>query len=280
MTIPQPSDSRYEESLLWTLEEISRLVSHSGNPAETLANIVQLIQRRFETDVCSVYLLEADRSTLVLAATVGLRPESVGRVRMRLTEGLAGLVGEQLSPLVVEDATRHPRFKYFSEAGEDPYHSFLGVPLIDRGLLQGVLVVQTAEPRTFGVDIVRMLTTAGGQLASIVSEARTLEQFVAPAHQRLEALAKNMWWSWDHDTVSLFRELDPDLWRELDHNPIALLRHLPIHRLEERASALLLHSRINHAYRRMQEHLKSRPAWRISTRDTARLRRSSWRGSA
>ena len=85
----------------------------------------------------------------MLAATIGLRPESVGRVRMRLTEGLAGLVAEQLRPQVVADATRHPRFKYFREAGEDPYHSFLGVPLVDRGLLQGVLVVQTIEPRVF-----------------------------------------------------------------------------------------------------------------------------------
>src|SRR4051794_37013387 len=73
-----------EGSLLWTLEEISRLVSHRGNPTETLTNIVKLIQRRFATDVCSVYLLEADRTNLVLAATIGLRPESVGRIRMRL----------------------------------------------------------------------------------------------------------------------------------------------------------------------------------------------------
>ena len=135
-----------EDSVLWTLEEISRLVSQTGNPAETLTNIVHLIQRRFETDVCSVYLLEADRASLVLAATIGLRPESVGRVRMRLTEGLVGLVAEQLRPQVLPDATTHPRFKYFREAGEDPYHSFLGVPIIDRGLLQGVLVVQTVEP--------------------------------------------------------------------------------------------------------------------------------------
>ena len=222
------------DSLLWTLDEISHLVSHSGNPAETLENIVQLIQRTFDTDVCSVYLLEADRSTLVLAATIGLRATSVGRVRMRLTEGLAGLVGEQLRPLVVEDATRHPRFKYFSEAGEDPYHSFLGVPLIDRGLLQGVLVVQTIEPRVFSHDAVRMLSTAGAQLASIVSHARTQGQFVLPGHQRLEALARNLWWSWDHDTTSLFHALDPPLWRETDHNPIALLRQMPAALLEER----------------------------------------------
>src|SRR2546426_9681741 len=160
-----------EGSFLWTLEEISRLVSQSGNPTETLTNIVHLIQRRFETDVCSVYLLEPDRANLVLAATIGLRPESIGRVRMRLTEGLAGLVAEQLRPQSVADAALHPRFKYFREAGEDPYRSFLGVPITDRGLLQGVLVVQTIEPRVFAPDDVRMLVMAATQLAPTVSEA-------------------------------------------------------------------------------------------------------------
>ena len=60
-----------EKSPLWTPEEINHLVSHNGTPAKTLDNIVQLIQRRFQTDVCSVYLLEPDRANLVLAATVG-----------------------------------------------------------------------------------------------------------------------------------------------------------------------------------------------------------------
>src|SRR6195256_1333458 len=193
----------HEGSLLWTLEEIASLISQSGDPAETLTNIVNLIRQRFDTDVCSVYLLEPDRANLVLAATIGLLPESVGRVRMHLSEGLAGLVAQQLRPQFVADAMTHPRFKYFREAGEDPYHSFLGVPVIDRGLLQGVLIVQTIEPHVFSHDDVRMLVMAGAQLAPIVSEARTLGQVVAPTYQRLCALAQNLWWSWDHDATSL-----------------------------------------------------------------------------
>ena len=250
-----------EGSMLWTLEEISRLVSHNGRPAKTLDNICELIQRRFETDVCSVYLLEPDRSNLVLAATVGLRGESVGRVRMRLDEGLAGLVAEQVKPIMVEDATRHPRFKYFPEAGEEAYRSFLGVPLIDRGLLQGVLVVQTAEARAFSHDELRMLIAAGAQLSPIIGDTRMLEQFVAPAYQRLWALARNLWWSWDDEAGQLFRELDPVRWRSLDHNPIALLEDMSIEQLEERASQLVLHGRINYTYRRMQEYLNSEKTW-------------------
>src|SRR4051812_6773764 len=102
-------------------DEVAHLISRRGQPSETLANVVRLVKERFETDVCSVYLLEPDRATLVLAATVGLKPESVGRIRMGLNEGLAGLVAEELRPIMVEDATKHPRFKYFNDAGEDAY---------------------------------------------------------------------------------------------------------------------------------------------------------------
>jgi phosphotransferase system enzyme I (PtsP) len=171
-----------ESSLLLTLEEISQLVSHCHNPGDTLANIVRLIQGRFHTDVCSVYLLESGLGQLVLGATIGLKPESVGKVRMRLDEGLTGLVAERMAPVMVDDAFRHLRFKYFPEAGEDLYHSFLGVPLVEGGSLQGVLVVQTREPRNFSSNETRMLVAVGAQLAPLVSEARLIEQVVATAH--------------------------------------------------------------------------------------------------
>src|SRR5262249_13126396 len=173
----------HESSLLLTLEGISQLGFHSHDSGQTLANIPRLIQRRFRSDVCSVYLLEPERGELLLGATVGLQPESVGRVRMRLDEGLTGLVAERLAPVMVEDAFTHPRFKYFAEAGEDPYHSFLGVPLIAGGELQGALVVQAGEAHVFSSNEVRMLVTVGSQLAPLVSDARLLERVVAMAHE-------------------------------------------------------------------------------------------------
>ncbi len=50
-------------------------------------------------------------------------------------------------------------------------------------------------------------------------EARAIGHFVAPVHQRLAALARNLWWSWDDESVSLFRDLDPVLWPACNHNP-------------------------------------------------------------
>src|ERR1700719_4688687 len=132
-----------------TLEEIANLAAEAGQPAETLMNVVALIAKRFQTEVCSAYLLEPDRENLVLAATVGLRRECIGKLRMAIHEGLAGLVAEKVSPVAAEQAHNHPRFKYFREAGEDAYHSFLGVPLIDRGVPQGVVVFLNFVARSF-----------------------------------------------------------------------------------------------------------------------------------
>ena len=255
-----------------TLEEIRNLTREGGKPAETLMNVVALIARRFQSDVCSAYLLEPDRANLVLAASLGLRKECIGTLRLALHEGLAGLVAEQVEPVAVEHAGRHPRFKFFTEAGEDRYQSFLGVPLIDRGVLQGVLVVQTIESRVFTADEIRMLMEAAKQVAPVVSEARTLDRFVAPAQERLWALARNMWWSWDHDCVSLFRDLDPVRFRELNNNPVSLLTEMPLKEIERRSAELMLHSRINYAYRRQQEYLSADRTWGASNAGVLRPR--------
>jgi starch phosphorylase len=255
-----PSEGR-DNSHVLTLEEVGALTQEGGKPAETLMNVVALIARRFQTEVCSAYLLEPDRANLLLAATVGLKAQCIGTLRLSLNEGLTGLVAEQVRPIAVEYARNHPRFKFFENSGEDAYQSFLGVPLVDEGVLQGVLAVQTLQPRNFREDEIQMLTAAAAEVAPVVREARTLARFIAPAQEKLWSLARNLWWSWDQDTVSLFRSLDPQRWRQLNQNPIALLSEMRLDQIERRADELMLHSRINYAYRRLQEYLRTDRTW-------------------
>ena len=88
----QPTDSSH----VLTVEDIRNLAAEGGEPEATLMNVVALVAKRFRTDVCSAYLLEPDRANLALAATVGLRPECIGNLRMAVNEGLTGLVAEQV----------------------------------------------------------------------------------------------------------------------------------------------------------------------------------------
>ncbi|MBN2381655.1 alpha-glucan family phosphorylase [bacterium] len=39
----------------------------------------------------------------------------------------------------------------------------------------------------------------------------------------LEAIARNMMWSWNHDAIELFRRIDREKWEEVNHNPVQLL---------------------------------------------------------
>ena len=100
----QAEHTLLDSDYVLTLEEIGSLAEQSGKPAETLMNVVALIARRFQTDVCSAYLLEPDRANLVLAATLGLRPQCIGMLRMPIHEGLSGLVAEEVRPVAVEQA--------------------------------------------------------------------------------------------------------------------------------------------------------------------------------
>src|SRR5262249_43296279 len=116
--IADPSARTTEAKNVLTLEEMEHLAAEGGQSAETLMNVVALIAKRFRTDVCSAYLLEPDRANLVLAASVGLRRECIGNLRMAVHEGLTGLVAEQVAPVAVSQVKNHPRFKYFRDSGE------------------------------------------------------------------------------------------------------------------------------------------------------------------
>ena len=78
---------------------------------------------------------------------------------------------------------------------------------------------------------------------------------------KLRELARNLWWTWQPNVVSLFRDLDVDLWNETDHNPVEFLQRIPAAVLETQAKRWALHSRIDFASRRLAEYLKNNDSW-------------------
>jgi phosphotransferase system, enzyme I, PtsP len=170
------------------IEEISTI---AGEPHADLRGaldqIVAAIADGMQAEVCSLYLFDAQRERLVLRATVGLDRDSVGRVSMRPTEGLVGLVIEKDEPVAVADAISHPRYKYFPETGEERYHTFLGVPLqVGRQKPLGVLVAQTLARRKFSRTEVTLLRTAASQIAQVLRHFRLRETLATREKEREE----------------------------------------------------------------------------------------------
>ena len=171
---------------LTILEDISTLISHSHDLQETLNSIVATVAERMGTEVCSLYILDQRKERLTLHATMGLDPESVGKVSMAIGEGLTGLVIERMKPVMVVDALAHPRYKYFPETHEEHFHSFLGVPLVENKMPSGVLVVQTSRRREFSRDEIRLLTTISAQAASVIVQARLADSLRIKEEERQE----------------------------------------------------------------------------------------------
>ena len=157
------------------LERVGALILESDDLKETLESVVGVVADRMRTEVCSLYLLNDEQEELKLWATTGLDRDAIGKVEMRTDEGLTGLVIETMQKVVAEDAPVHPRFKFFPELGEERYHSFLGVPVLERHAPLGVLVVQTLRRRSFTADEVSLLRTIAGQIASVLVKARLLD---------------------------------------------------------------------------------------------------------
>ncbi len=164
--------------MLDELRQIVTEVSKSSDLRAALDLIARRVRSVLDASVCSVYVLsedsdpETDEQTLVLQATEGLNKAKVGQVSLNLHEGLVGLVARRAELVNLEDASQHPAFKFVTDIGEEPYHGFMGVPIIHRGEVLGVLVVQARERRRFSDDQESFVVTLATQLASAIRHAR------------------------------------------------------------------------------------------------------------
>ena len=157
------------------LRRLRDIMAGSGTAQERLDRIVRVIAAEMVAEVCSAYVMRAGE-VLELFATEGLRPEAVHRTRLRVGEGLVGVIAATARPLALADAQSHPNFAYRPETGEEVFHSLMGVPILRGGRVLGVLVVQNRTLRHYTEDEIEVLQT----IAMIVAELAASGQLVNP----------------------------------------------------------------------------------------------------
>jgi len=157
------------------LRRLRDIMAGSGSAQERLDRIVRVVAAEMVAEVCSAYIMRAGE-VLELFATEGLRPEAVHRTRLRVGEGLVGVIAATARPLALAEAQSHPDFAYRPETGEEIYHSLMGAPILRGGHVLGVLVVQNRTPRHYTEDEVEVLQT----IAMIVAELAASGDLVNP----------------------------------------------------------------------------------------------------
>lgn len=157
--------------MLDTLRRIVQSINTTRDLHDLLRLVVGEVKNALHTDVCSVYVNDASRDEHVLVATDGLRPEAVGKVRLKFGQGLVGMVVSRAEPVNVENAPAHPAFRYVPATGEAPFHGFIGVPIMRRRKVIGVLTAQQREQRRYSADEESFLVTLAAQLAGTITQA-------------------------------------------------------------------------------------------------------------
>jgi signal transduction protein with GAF and PtsI domain len=179
----------HTEQQLRLLQKISRFMSREMNLGEALEGVVALVVEFMECDACLIYLL--DGHELVLGASNNPRPETIGKVKLAMGEGLTGWVArERRLVSISREAYLDPRFKHFTTLPEDTYEAFLSAPVVVRNRVAGVINVQHRGPHFHSGGEMELLTTVGEQLGCLIALAQTdpagspLELMLTPARTK------------------------------------------------------------------------------------------------
>jgi uroporphyrinogen-III synthase len=187
-------ESRLEhtEQQLRLLQKISRFMVREMSLGEALQGVVSLVVEFMGCDSCLLYLLQDQE--LVLCASNNPQPETIGKVRLRLGEGLTGWVARERRLLSISrESYADPRFKLFTHLPEDTYEAFLSAPVILRNRVAGVINVQHRDPHFHTGGEMELLTTVGEQVGCLVALASgdhaplsansVLDLFAAPSRR-------------------------------------------------------------------------------------------------
>ena len=179
MPAPPPlSRPRVHERGNKRLDGVMDLVAFAARPMP-LVSLLDEVPRRvaalLEADVCSLYLVEGDQSTLVMRGNVGFSNAAIGQVRLKVGEGITGEAVEYMRPISTNTAEQHGAYKHFAELGEERFPAFLAVPIRGKSGPLGALVVQRrGEP--FGDADVELLTVIGGLVAAGIRHAELVDE--------------------------------------------------------------------------------------------------------
>src|ERR1700750_2380845 len=151
------------------LRRLREIMAEQTSAQTRLDKLVSVIASNMVAEVCSIYLRRAGKM-LELYATEGLNRSAVHRTRLKEGEGLVGLVSETAEAVNLSDAPSDPHFSYRPETGEDPFKSFLGVPIVRGGQVFGVLTVQNKAERNYAEEEMEGLQTVAMVLAGGVAQ--------------------------------------------------------------------------------------------------------------
>lgn len=162
------------------LREIGQAIGSMLNIDEMLKRVADIVAKVTGTDLCLIYLLDDKGRELVLRGASGPTKDVVGKVRLKVGEGITGWVAQKRTHVVLSrEAWRDARFKPVPDLQQDTYQSMLSVPLRGGTDLVGVINVRTNPPHEYTKVQISLLDSIARQVGGAVenyNQYRRMEQ--------------------------------------------------------------------------------------------------------
>lgn len=166
------------------LKRIGQAIGLMLDMPRMLQMVAEIVQQVTATDVCLIYFLNESKTELVLRAASSTAHGVVGKVRMKVGEGVTGWVAETRERVALDrDAFRDSRFKLVPELKQDGFNSLLSVPLIGREDLIGVINVRTDKAHEYTDAKIELLESIAGQVAGAIENSAQFQLMQRRASQ-------------------------------------------------------------------------------------------------
>jgi PAS domain S-box-containing protein len=161
---------------LAVLNYISNVVSQSLELEQILNGSIDSIIEIMHVDAVLIFLLNKEVGELVLHAHRGVSDSFISGVdRLKLGEGLNGMVAQTGEPALIKDASRDRRLTK-TAVKEEGIWSQVIVPLKSKGEVMGTICVAMHRHRQFNKDEVELLAAVGNQIGVAIDNARLFEE--------------------------------------------------------------------------------------------------------
>ena len=161
------------------LHQISQSISSTLDLDQVLRQIVGLVIDVTRGDACLIYLLDDNGENLVLRASKNPHPRLIGKIAMKVGEGITGWVAREVQPVAIaRHASKDGRFKLFHTLPEDKYEAFLSVPIVapPTDKVIGVVNVQHRKAHKHSDAETTLLSIIGHQVGSAIENARLYQE--------------------------------------------------------------------------------------------------------
>jgi len=149
-----------------------------------LKEVVKIMTDITSADSVFIYLFDQTRKNLILMASKTPHKKLLGKIELKVGEGIAGWVAEQNKPVALEaNAYQDKRFKHFDVLPEDKYEAILSAPIIYKGKVSGVINVQHKKSHEYEKTLVRLINAIAKQVGGVIEHGRLYEESKTKAQQ-------------------------------------------------------------------------------------------------